>query len=332
MSFADEVINEISSAEPAPESVQEPTPTETEQVDKPAETVAEEPAKETEPEVDKAETVEPKEEEPTQTEEPAPAQPKPKKDLSGLSKEEKAEFAFKRQLEKQRNKYESEIAKMNEQFATINKKLEEIKNPQPKEQPKTRTDFDSDDEYISYLAGEQVKAQMEKRDADEKAKAEQEEANKAMEAEEAKRQQELTERFTSNCQKTFGNEADYAEFAKKVNRGLANGLGELLDQVPNVRDYLFTNENGPRVLNRMLTNKEDFVRVMSLANNPIEATIELHEMAKETLSAPADTAPQQPTTVSVMPNIGKPGKATSNSAPDVFGSDKSLIDFVRKHR
>lgn len=328
-SFLDETVKSMND-DTAPEVTVDETP-------KPEETVqpTETPAEQVEP---KAEPTEEPQPEPEQTqdapkEEPVePTEPKPKKDLSGLTKEQKAEFAFKRQLEKQKSKYEQEISKMSEQFASIQQSIDELKNPKPKEQPKTRTDFASDDEYISYLAGESVKGVMAERDADAKKRAEEEAAQKAMEEEEAKRQKEVTDRFTSNCAKAFTDEARYAEFAKRVNKGLSNGLGELLDNVPTVRDYLFENPNGPLVLDKMLTDRDSFVRIMSRASNPIEATIEMHEMAKELLSAPAPApapVPQPETPKPIMPTIGKPGKGSSSSAPDVFSSDDALLKYIR---
>ena len=60
-----------------------------------------------------------------------------KKDVSGFTKEEKAQHAFRRQLEKQRGKYESQIREMHD---TFQKQFEdfkrEIQASKPKEQPK----------------------------------------------------------------------------------------------------------------------------------------------------------------------------------------------------
>lgn len=333
-SFLDEVTTELTTDTAQDVSVD---------TNKPEETVAEtkiEPSEPvSEPEKDKEWSKEApaewsKPDDPKPEHEPAKAPdtettPKPKKDLSGLTKEEKAAFSFKRQLEKQRHKYESEISKMTDKFSEIQKDIESLKSAQPKEQPKTRTDFDSDDDYIRYLSKQSVDDVL----AEQKKQAADEEARKALEAEEEKRQKEDTDRFTANCAKVFTDEEQYAEFAKKVNKGLSNGLGELLDQVPTVRDYLFQNPNGPRVLNAMLSDREAFVRVMSRAQNPIEATIEMHEMAKELMTAPA-SAPAAPTPVPtpqqhLMPSIGKPGKGSAGTAPDVFSSDESILKFIR---
>lgn len=335
-SFLDEVTTELTTETAQDVSVETNKPEETvaEPVTEPSEPVSE-PEKDKDKEWSKEAPAEwskpddPKpEHEPAKAPEPETA-PKPKKDLSGLTKEEKAEFAFKRQLEKQRHKYESEISKMTDKFSEIQKDIESLKSAQPKEQPKTRTDFESDDDYIRYLSKQSVDDVL----AEQKKQAADEEARKALEAEEEKRQKEDTDRFTANCAKVFTDEEQYAEFAKKVNKGLSNGLGELLDQVPTVRDYLFQNPNGPRVLNAMLSDREAFVRVMSRAQNPIEATIEMHEMAKELMATPAATpaapAPAPTPQQHLMPSIGKPGKGSAGTAPDVFSSDESILKFIR---
>lgn len=323
-SFLDDTMKEMAEEQPNP--VENTTTEETKVEEQPA-VEDPKPAVEDQPKPGEDED-KPGEDKPGQEDQPKPDEdhPKPKKDLSNLSKEQKAEFAFRRQLEKQRSKYESEISKMAEQFSSIQKSIDELKTSKSsKEETKTRTDFDSDDEYISYLAEQKVKGIMAERDAESKKQSEADAAQKAMEEEEARHQQEVTQVFTQNCARAFTDEAEYAEFAKKVNKALSNGIGEVLDQVPTVRDYLFQNPNGPVVLNKMLSDRDSFVRVMKMASNPIEAAIELHEMAKE-LSAPRE---QPPENRNIMPNIGKPGKGASTSAPDVFASDESLLKYIR---
>ena len=193
------------------------------------------------------------------------------------------------------------------------------------EEPKTRTDFESDDDYIKYLNKKGLEEVLaEQKEADAKAKAEQEEAERA--------QREVTETFSQNCQRAFNNEEQYAAFAKKVNKALANKFGEILDEAPAVRDYVFGHPDGPLVLDKMLSDRNAFVRVMSRGNNPIAATIEMYEMAKEIKAERAGAQAEQPHVQEhpqIMPSIGKPGKGSGNSAPDVFGSDDSLLKYIR---
>ena len=339
MSYAEDLMNEFKEETPAAaEAVveekpqQEETPVENKSEEwsheapaewsKPGEPIT---AKEDDKPAEEAED-QPKEE---PTEEQPKEEPQPKPDLSKLTKEQKAEHAFQKQLAKQKAKYESSIDEIKKQFQSqiedVKKQLEAKKAEEP---VKRRDDFETDDEYIGYLTQRGVDQRMAQIDADNaKARAEQEAKDKA-EAEAAEQQKQVAEYFNTNARNTFGDQ--YDEFEKTVQKGVANGLADVLDEAPAVRDYIFSNPNGPAVLNEMLQNKDSFVRVMRLAANPMDAVIECHELARELSTRKAE--PVQPS-VPKMPSLGKPGAGGSTrTAPDMYGDDQSLIDFVRKHR
>lgn len=341
MSFAESVMEEIKNETPAAaEAVVEEKP---QQEETPVENKAEEwsheaPAEWSKPgepitakEDDKpAEEVEeqPKEE---PTDEQPKEEPQPKPDLSKLTKEQKAEHAFQRQLGKMKEKHKAELDEQRESMRKeFQQQLDEFKKSfQKNEEPvKKRDDFESDDEYIDYLTQRGVDKRMAQIDADNaKAKAEADERAKA-EAEAAEQRKQVAEYFNNNAKQTFGDR--YEEFESRVQKGVANGLADVLDEAPAVRDYIFSNPNGPAVLNEMLQNKDSFVRVMRLAANPMDAVIECHELARELASRVAEPAPAP---APKMPSIGKPGAGGSTrTAPDMYHDDASLIDFVRRHR
>lgn len=339
MSYLDKVTEEItgnagSQEQPVETKVetQVETPKEEPKVDTPTET-KEEPPKETKVETP-VETpkeepkVETKVETPTETkDEPKKETKKEKVDLSTLTKEQKAEHAFRRQLEKQKAKYETQIQQMHESFQKqFDEFRSEFKKNQPKEEPKSRSDFPSDDEYIKYLVKTQNDA--------ERAEIEEKKAQKDKEQREFEEQRRaVSESFQQNCRAAFEDEQTYAAFATKVNKGIQNGLGEILDNAPAIRDYVFGNPNGPLVLNEMLSNKNSFIRVMSNAGNPMSAVIEMHELAKEiaTRSKQPDPAPApQPEQPKQMPHLGKPGTVSGGARTSVFDSDRDLIKFIRK--
>lgn len=249
-----------------------------------------------------------------------------KKDVSGFTKEEKAQHAFRRQLEKQRSKYESQIQAMHESFQKqFDDFRNEFKKNQPKEAPKTREDFESDDEYIKYLVKSQNDAL--KKDNDEKSAKDraEREAREKEEEESRLQQQEVAGLFQRNCRAAFADEKAYGEFAARVNRGIANGLGEILDNAPAIRDYLFTNQNGPAVLNRMLSDRSSFVRVMRNAGSPMAAVLEMHDMAREIAQGGSQPTHQ-------MPKIGKPGARPGDARTGIGSSDRELIRFIRGRR
>lgn len=259
-----------------------------------------------------------------------PNEPKPPKpDLSTLSKEEKAQHAFQRQLAKQRSKYEAQIQAMHESFQKqFDDFRNEFKKSQPKEAPKTREDFESDDEYIKYLVKSQNDDYRAELDAKNAKEAEEKVAKDREQQEYMERQQALAGTFQDNCRAAFSDSESYGAFAAKVNKGINNGLGEILDNAPAIRDYIFGNPNGPAVLNEMLSSKESFVRVMRNAGSPMDAVIEMHEIAKEIngkKNAPVNPVDQK----TRMPKLGKPGAKSGCAKTGVFGSDRDIINFIR---
>lgn len=335
-SFLQSVIDSVSD-ENTTSSTEEETTTQTEET---TEETTEDTVEETEEESKQEPPKETKEEPPAETEESTEESkedkqepPKEKKDLSGLTKEEKAQHAFQRQLAKQRTKYESQIQQMHDEFK---KQFDDFKKEviaqKPPEPIKTREDFPigegGDDAYISYLAELKVNKIMGERDA-KAAKDAEEKAEEARKAEEAKQQQdESAAIFQENCKACFKDTAEYAKFATKVSRGIENQLGEILDQVPAVRDYLFQDPNGPLVLNEMLDSKDTFVRVMTRAGNPMNALVEMHDIAREVQARAKAAAGAPAETKKGMPHLGKPGSRGGSSSVR-FMNDKDIINYVR---
>lgn len=265
---------------------------------------------------------------PKDTVEPDGPKP-PKPDLSTLSKEEKAQHAFQRQLAKQRSKYEAQIQAMHESFQKqFDDFRNEFKKNQPKEAPKTREDFESDDEYIKYLVKSQNDDYRAELDAKNAKEAEEKAAKDREQQEYMEQQQAIAGTFQENCRTTFSDGEAYGAFAAKLKKGISNGLGEILDNAPAIRDYIFENPNGPAVLNEMLSSKESFVRVMRNAGSPMDAVIEMHEIAKEINGK--KNAPVEPEASKArMPKLGKPGAKSGGAKTGVFSSDRDIINFIR---
>lgn len=318
-----------------PDETPNATPVET-PVEQPQETPKETPQEqpqETPPEPQEQPQEAPNGEQPTET---PPEPEKTHKDLSGLTKEEKAQFAFRRQLAKQASKYESIIDEMKNTFG---KQIEELKagmNRKPEEPVKTRADFPADeggdDAYIDYLTQRGVKKELDARDAEAR-KLQEQQAEHQRELQEAQRaQQELAATFDANTKAAFRDETSYNDFQAKLRRGVQNGLAEILDEAPAVRDYVFSMPEGPVVLNEMLSNKDSFIRVMSRAAMPDIARIEMYELAREIRNR-AQVPPQEaPQARNAMPPIGKPGAKQGGSSGSMWDSDEALINFARSHR
>lgn len=254
---------------------------------------------------------------------------KPKKDLSGISKEEKAEHAFRKQLAKQKERHAQEIEELKGSFS---KQLEDFKNEmKAKTEPekvKTREDFPpdagGDDQYITYLAERKVNAIMAERDEKAaKERAAQEERDRAAEAERT-RMSEMKQAFGENCRRAFPEENSFREFTQRVDRATENGLGAVLDNAPVVRNFVFGRPEGPRVLDRLLSDRDTFRAVFS-ERDPMMQTIALVNLAQQ--AQPVEPGPVD----SPMPKIGKPGsRGVSRDDGGIFGSDESLVKFIRQ--
>lgn len=337
MSYSEEVEAEIrkemaGESQEQPQETPQPTPAEEPQ---PSEQPQEQPSEQPQetPSEQPSETPQPSEQ-PSETpsEQPAEAPKPPKPDLSKLTKEQKAEHAFQRQLARQKEKYEASIQELTGNFQ---KQIDDLKSTIKKQEPKkvlTRDMFDTDDDFVRALADEKVKEVLEGRD--EEARKKEEERRQAEQAQERERQQ-LAEQagvFRANCAACFTDEAERTAFEAQVTKATANGLGEVLDNAPVVRDFIFGDSEGPRVLNAMLSDKNAFMRVMSRAGNPMSCIIEMHDMARE-LRQPQQQVQQPQPSKPVMPHIGKPGAGGAGATtPSIWNSDDDLIEFCRKGR
>ena len=199
----------------------------------------------------------------------------------------------------------------------------------------TRDQFETDDDFIRALADEKVNDIMGARDAKAREEAEAKSKADAEEAELRKQREEQAAMFNNTCKACFADEKYYGEFSGRVEKAVKNGFGELLDQAPAVRDFIFSQPSGPKVLDAMLKDRNTFVRVMGAAGNPTLATIEMYELAKE-LDKPAEQPQQQAAPVEQpapkgMPHIGKPG-ARGGTSRTTFKSDNDIINFVRNCR
>ena len=338
MGFLDQIHQREEAEARTVETPKAEPPKEEPKVETPVETPKEEPKVET-----KVETpVETPKEEPhkeTSTEEPPKADepPKEKKDLSNLTKEEKAAFAFRKQLAKKESKFEEALKSRDAEIESLKKSIEELKAPK---QVKKRKDFETDDEYINYLAADRVDEVLKQRDAkaaEEKAKADQ--AAKE-EQEENERRQEAINGFQESVKEAFTDEAQANTFRKNIATATKNGLGELLDSVPPIRTFLLENgTTGVRVLDKILSDRNTFGRVFKPNNDPVSMLIELHAIAHEVNDVSRNVSQnvsqaevQTQTSTEVTPKkqaIGRPGQGGQGGAPgELHGRD--LILHMRK--
>ena len=242
-------------------------------------------------------------------------EPEPKKgqkaDKSQFSDLEKAEFSFKKQLGKQKQKYESILADQKKAFASLQERLEKLENPD-KYKEKFRENFKTDDEYIDYIVQQRMNKILDEQN--EKAMKDREEEAKAEEAREF---------IDKNIETCFTTDEARTDYFNTVKAAFDEGLQELMDKEKYVAEYIMRNPNGPRILYELAKDKEK-VRQIYSQGDPMSRLFELKMIEREILT--------KPTADKLNPNlqkaIGKPG-ISKETTTDIFSNKDDLKRFIR---
>ena len=328
MSRLDKALAELAAEKPEETKPTEPKPEET-QVEQPTETPEEKPEEKPEEPEQPAEPTEEK------TEEKAD-EPKPKKEIPD-DPMKRAEYSFRRQLDKNNKKHADELAARDKENAELKARLAEIeKKLDPNNAPKTRKDFESDDDYIDYLTQRRVNAILAERDAEAKKKADADEETRRKQKEiddEASEQQRV---WMDNVHAAFNDEKREQEFYAKVQYCSQRGLGQILDECPAAADFLMNHPHGPRVMEKVLNDQQTFRDVFGDGSRRVSqldvyyALRRVDERMDDAPAAPATpAAPSKPT----MPHLGKPGKqAGAGVKPDIYSDPDEMRAFVRRFK
>lgn len=298
---------------PNPASVDDPKPAET-----PAETPAEEKPEDT----------------------PAPAetpveQPAPQKKPSEYTPEERAQFAFNRQLAKERQKHQAELEEIK---ANFQKQIDELKkSAKPSEPKKTRADFENDDQFIDYLVQQRYEKER-AADAEERAKQQAEQARQQAEKDEAQRMLEAEQQaWLSNVDSAFREDAKGKQaFLSRLQTCMDKGLGAVLDACPTASEFLLRSAGGPKVLAHLINDRAAFERVFNERSTPLDSYYELRqieaELKAQQTAAPQPTPASQSAAPQNFPHLGKPGKGGNATEPDIFSDEKAMRSFLRSGR
>lgn len=329
MSRLDNALAELAAEKPEETKPTEPKPEEN-QVEQPTETPEEKPEdKPEEPE----QPAEPNEGKPEDKGEP---EPKPKKEIPD-DPMKRAEYSFRRQLDKNNKKHADELAARDKEIAELKAKFAEIeKRTDPNNAPKTRKDFESDDDYIDYLTQRRVNTILAERDAEAKKKADADEEAKRKQKEaddEAFAQQRI---WLDNVHAAFNDEKREQEFLAKVQYCSQRGLGQILDECPAAADFFMNHPHGPRVMEKVLNDQQTFRDVFGDGSRRVSqldvyyAIRRIDERMDDAPAAPANpAAPAKPT----MPHIGKPGKQAGGGVkPDIYSDPDEMRAFVRRFK
>ena len=253
---------------------------------------------------------------------------------SQFSHEEQMTYSFKRQLAKQRSKHEQEIANLRAEFdkrlaEEIDKRLAEeidkVKNP-AKYAPKTRADFQYDDDYVKYLANEQVNAALEAKIA---------EYQKQQEAEQ--RQAQVDEEYRNMLDKTvksiYNTPETEKDWREKVGAGMKAGLGAMIDSDQDLSNYIIFSPIGPKIMYELATNKKTVQDIFTIGMTPDGHAIprspgdrmrKMEELAERLSRADINN---NRTNVQPVKPIGRPG-INKEVKKDIFSDPKALLDMM----
>ncbi len=328
MSRLDKALAELAAEKPEETKPTEPKPEET-QAEQPSETPEEKPEEKPEEPEQPAEPTEEKHEEKAE-------EPKPKKEIPD-DPMKRAEYSFRRQLDKNNKKHAEELAARDKEIAELKARFAEIeKKTDPNNAPKTRKDFENDDDYIDYLTQRRVDKILAERDAEAKKKADADAETKRKQKEiddEASEQQRV---WMENVHAAFNDEKREQEFYAKVQYCSQRGLGQILDECPAASDFLFNHPHGPRVLEKILNDQQTFRDVFgdgSRRVSQLDVYYALRRVDERMDDAPAAPATPAAPTKPTMPHLGKPGKqAGAGVKPDIYSDPDEMRAFVRRFK
>lgn len=241
---------------------------------------------------------------------------------SQFSHEEQMTYSFKRQLAKQRSKYEKQIADLQKQWE---ERFDKLENP-AKYAPKTRKDFEYDDDYVKYLANEQVNAALEAKIA-EYTKQQEEEQRQAQVDEEYRNMLDKTVKSIYNTPEA---EKDWRE---KVGEGMKAGLGSLIDGDQDLSNYIIFSPIGPKIMYELATNKKIVQDIFTIGMTPDGRAIprspgdrmrKMEELAERLSRTDINNIR---TNVQPVKPIGRPG-INKEVKKDIFSDPKALLDMM----
>ena len=241
---------------------------------------------------------------------------------SQYSHEEQMTYSFKRQLAKQRSKYEKQLADMQRQWE---ERFDKLENP-AKYAPKTRKDFEYDDDYVKYLANEQVNAALEAKIAEYQKQQEEEQ-----------RQAQVDEEYRNMLDKTVKSIYNTPEAEKdwrdKVNEGMKAGLGSLIDGDQDLSNYIIFSPIGPKIMYELATNKKTVQDIFTIGMTPDGHAIprspgdrmrKMEELAERLSRTDINN---NRTNVQPVKPIGRPG-INKEVKKDIFSDPKALLDMM----
>lgn len=240
---------------------------------------------------------------------------------------QKAQYSFHKQFSKQRARYEKQLADRDNQLKEMMERLERLEHPE-KYAPKTRNDFQTDDEFINHLVDGKVEALLKQKLEDYQ---KQEEENRKQTELESK----YKTRVSENVAKLYADEAARKEYQSVIDTALSEGLGDVLDQDADLSRYIMLSPLGPKIMYELASNEEAVESLFGEGVTPLERQFKIREIEARLREAPAPTAPAAPTAVQTPEPpkpvvMGQPGKTHGTPNKDIFSDTNALREFLRR--
>ena len=246
---------------------------------------------------------------------------------SQFSHEEQMTYSFKRQLAKQRSKYEKQIEDLKRQWE---ERFDKLENP-AKYAPKTRKDFEYDDDYVKYLANEQVNAAIEAKIAEYQKQQEEEQRQAQVDAE----YRNMLDKTVKSIYNTPELEKDWRE---KVGEGMKAGLGSLIDGDQDLSNYIIFSPIGPKIMYELATNKKTVQDIFTIGmtpdgraipRSPVDRMRKMEELAERLSRTDINNTRTnvQPVKLNQVKPIGRPG-INKEVKKDIFSDPKALLDMM----
>lgn len=235
---------------------------------------------------------------------------------------ERAQHSFHKQFARQKAKYEKQLAEMQRQWE---ERFDKLENP-AKYAPKTRKDFEYDDDYVKYLANEQVNAAIEAKIAEYQKQQEEEQRQAQVDAE----YRNMLDQSVKSIYNTPEAEADWRA---KVGEGMKAGLGAVIDSDQDLSNYIIFSPIGPKIMYELATNKKAVQDIFTIGTTPDGHAIprspgdrmrKMEELAERLSRTDINN---NRTNVQPVKPIGKPG-INKEIKKDVFSDPKALLDMM----
>jgi hypothetical protein len=230
------------------------------------------------------------------------------------SKEEQAAYSFRKQLGKQRAKYENQYGQLQEQYNQLLQRLDKLEHPD-KYAPLNRGQFQDDDSYIDALVQQRFD-NMWNQKLQEYQQRYQEQSRQDQEVQAYKARQD------DNVKKLFKTPEAEKQYKDAVATALQNGLGELIDSDKDVAQYIMRSDLGPKIIYEFATNPQEVEKMFNEGVTEMDRQFmirDLENRLRNEVNKPA------------VPVIGKPGIGAETKPGSIFDSDESILNYLRTH-